>query len=332
MPQKFSTTTFASKAFGAAVALGVLAGAMASASAETYPSRPVRIIVPYGAGGIADVTMRMVAEKMSQKLGERFIIENRPGAGGVLGMQATLTAPADGYTLTMIGGGLTVAKAIFNSLPYDIEKDVTPITTTASYGLVITTKAGSPYKTLADVIAAAKANPGKLNFGTINAGSAQNLSGVLFKSAAGIDVAVVPFKTTPDLATAVLRGDIDVAFEYYAGFQSSIEGKQMTVLATTGPERASNLPDVPTVIESGIKDYNVTSWNGLAAKTGTPAEVIKIINRAVDEALKSPDIQKYSTNAGMEARGMTPDALQARIKSDVAKWTQVIEKAGIPKQ
>ena len=176
------------------VVLCLMMGALAprAVAAETYPSKPVRIIVPYGPGGIADVTMRLVADNLSRKFSQQFFIENRPGAGGVLGMQAAEQAPADGYTLAMIGGGLTIAKALFKTLPYNIETSFTPISTTASYGLVIATKAGSPFKTIGDVIAAAKAHPGTLNFGTINAGSAQNLSAVLFQITAGIDVAVIP--------------------------------------------------------------------------------------------------------------------------------------------
>lgn len=304
----------------------------APARAETYPSRAVRIIVPYGPGGIADVTMRLVAQDLSKRFGQQFFIENRPGAGGVVGMQAAREAPADGYTLVMVGGGLTIAKALFKSLPYNIEADFTPISTTASYGLVITTKTGSPYKTIRDVIANAKAHPGTLNFGTINAGSAQNLSAELFRTMADLDVTIVPYKTTPDLANAVLRGDVDVAFEYFAGFQSSITSGQMTVVATTARERASNLPDVPTVIESGVAGYEVTSWNGLAIPAGAPADIVAQLNRAVGEALKSPEVQKFSNAAGMDARGMSSDDLHNRIKSDVAKWSQVIEKAGIKKR
>jgi tripartite-type tricarboxylate transporter receptor subunit TctC len=312
-----------------ALALGTVAQGFAYA--QTYPMKPVRVIVPYGPGGIADVTMRMVAQNMSQKFGQQFFIENRPGAGGVVGMQAGRDAPPDGYTLVMLGGGLTIAKALFKTLPYDIEKDFVPVSTTASYGLVITTKAGGAYKNIQDVITAAKAKPGKLNFGSINAGSAQNLSAELFKTLAGLDVTVVPYKTSPDLANAVLRGDVDVAFEYYAGFQASITNDQMVVLATTGPERASNLPNVPTAKESGLPGYEVTSWNGLAVPAGTPADIVTTLNRAVDEALKSPEVQKYSAAAGMDARSMSPADLSARIKSDVAKWSQVIAKAGIEK-
>jgi tripartite-type tricarboxylate transporter receptor subunit TctC len=302
------------------------------AQAQTYPTKPVRVIVPYGPGGIADVTMRMVAQNLSQQFGQQFFIENRPGAGGVVGMQAGKDAPPDGYTLVMMGGGLTIAKAQFKNLPYNIESDFTPISTTASYGLVITTKAGSPHKTIKDLIAAAKATPGKLNFGTINAGSAQNLSAELFKSMAGIDVTIIPYKTTPDLANAVLRGDVDAAFEYFIGFQSSITNDQMTVLATTGRERASNLPNVPTVIESGVAGYEVTSWNGLAVPAGTPADIVTLLNKAVGDALKTPEVQKFSTAAGMDARGMSSADLSARIKGDVAKWSDVIEKAGIAKR
>ncbi|MGA9563543.1 MAG: tripartite tricarboxylate transporter substrate binding protein [Pseudolabrys sp.] len=300
--------------------------------ADTYPSKPVRIIVPYGPGGIADVTMRLVAQDLSKRFGQQFIIENRPGAGGIVGMQAAREARADGYTLVMVGGGLTIAKALFKSLPYNIETDFTPISTTASYGLVITTKAGSPYKTIKDVIASAKAHPGALNLGTINAGSAQNLSAELFRNMAGLDVTIVPYKTTPDLTSAVLRGDVDVAFEYYVGFQSPITNGQMTVLATTTRERASNLPNVPTVIESGLTGYDVTSWNGLAVPTGAPADIVTQLNHAVDEALKSPEVQNFSNAAGMDAHGMSPDDLRNRIKSDVAKWSEVIEKAGIKKR
>jgi len=300
--------------------------------ADTYPSRPVRIIVPYGPGGIADVTMRLVAQDLSKRFGQQFFIENRPGAGGIVGMQAAREAPSDGYTLVMVGGGLTIAKALFKSLPYNIETDFIPISTTASYGLVITTKASSPYKTIKDVIANAKAHPGSLNFGTINVGSAQNLSAELFRTMADLDVTIIPYKTTPDLANAVLRSDVDVAFEYFAGFQSSITNGQMTVLATTGPERASNLPNVPTVIESGLPGYEVTSWNGLAVAAGAPANVVTQLNRAVGEALKSPEVQKFSNDAGMDAHGMSSDDLRNRIKADVLKWAQVIANAGIKKQ
>ena len=316
---------------GMSIAL-VVAMPSAPLRADIYPSRAVRIIVPYGPGGIADVTMRLVAQNLSKRFGQQFFIENRPGAGGVIGMQAAKEAPADGYTLVMEGGGLTIAKALFKSLPYNIETDFTPISTTASYGLMIAAKTGSTYKAIRDVIAAAKAHPQTLNFGTINAGSSQNLSAELFRTMAAVEVTIVPYKTTPELANAVLRGDVDVVFEYFAGLQSPVTNGQITVLATTAHERASNLPNVPTVIESGLPDYEVTSWNGLAVPAGTPASIVGELNRAVDEALKSPEVQKFSKGAGMDAHSMSSEDLRKRIKSDVAKWAELIEKAGIKKR
>lgn len=326
----FFTRAAASVLLGSSLTLTVPAAS--TVRAEGYPSKPVRIIVPYGAGGIADVTMRLVADDLGKRFGQQFFIENRPGAGGVVGMQTARDAPADGYTLVMLGGGLTIAKALFKSLPYDIETDFIPISTTASYGLVIATKTGSSHKTIKDVIAAAKARPGALNFGTINAGSGQNLSAELFRNMAGIDVTIIPYKTTPDLANAVLRGDVDVAFEYFAGFQSQITNGQMIVLATTGPERAGNTPQIPTVTEAGLTGYEVTSWNGLAVPKGTPREIVATLNHAVVEALKSAPVQKFSQDAGMDARGMSSEELHDRIKSDVAKWSQVIARTGIQKR
>jgi tripartite-type tricarboxylate transporter receptor subunit TctC len=304
----------------------------APARADNYPSHAVRIIVPYGVGGIADVTMRMVAQKLGDRFGQQFIIDNRPGAGGVVGMKAAAIAPPDGYTLVMIGGGLTIAKSLFNSLPYDIVTDFAPISTTAFYGLVVATKAGAPAQSVSDIVALARNNPGRLNFGTINPGSTQHLSAELFRSAAGIQVTIVPYKTTPDLVTGLMRGDVDAVFEYFPGLQAGIIDRQLMVVATTGQRRASNMPDVKTVSESGLPGYEVTSWNGLAGPSGLTPEITSVLNRAVNDALKSDDIQAISRKAGMEARGSTPEELRARIKGDVAKWAAVIEKAGIQKR
>ncbi len=333
MLRSISSLRFARVFAPAAMVLALAAATVARAGdTEAYPSKPVRIVVPYGPGGIADVTMRLVAKQLSEHFDQQFFIDNRPGAGGILGMKAAEEAPADGYTLVMIGGGLTIAKALFKTLPYNLETDFVPISTTASYGLLIATKAGSRLKTVKDIIAAAKANPGKLNFGTINAGSTQHLSAELFRIMAGINVTTIPYKTTPELALAVLRGDIDVAFEYYAGFQSPIAEGRIVAVATTARERASNLPNVPTVIESGLPGYDVTSWNGMAARTGISDDIIFVLNREVEEALKTPEVQKYARDAGMDARGMASKDLSKRIASDIDKWTQIIAKAGIKRR
>jgi tripartite-type tricarboxylate transporter receptor subunit TctC len=309
----------------------VLASLAAAQAPADYPNKPVRIVVPYGPGGIADVTMRIVADNLSKRFGQQFFIENRPGAGGIVGMQAALQAPADGYTMVMIGGGLTIAKALFKHLPYDIEKDIEPVSTTASYSLVMTTKSDSPFKSVSDFVAAAKAHPGTLNIGTINAGSTQNLSAELFRIRTGIDITIVPYKTTPELANAILRGDVQAAFEYFAGLQSPIINKQMRVLATTGRKRPPNLPNVPTMMESGVQNYDVTSWNGLAVRQGTPTPIIKLLNGAITDALKTPKVQQFAEKVGVEAHGMDPGALRARISADVAQWRDLVQRAGIRK-
>jgi tripartite-type tricarboxylate transporter receptor subunit TctC len=314
---------------GMVCALGLASSAFA---ATEYPTRTVRIIVPYGAGGIADVTMRITAQKLSEKLGQQFIVDNRPGAGGVVGARAAAAAAPDGYTLSMIGGGLTIAKSLFKSLPYDLVEDFVPISTTAAYGLVIVAKADSGLKTVGDIIAAAKAKPGKLNFGTINPGSNQHLAAELFRHMAQIDVTMIPHKTTPDLITALLRGDVDVVFEYEAGLGAMMTDPRVAVVAYTGPQRLAHLPNVPTVAESGLAGYDVTSWNGLAAPKGTPHEIVEKLSREVTAAVEQPDVRAAMAKFGMEARGSTSEELGARIKADIAKWADVIEKAGIPKK
>jgi tripartite-type tricarboxylate transporter receptor subunit TctC len=314
---------------GMVCALGLASSAFA---ATEYPTRTVRIIVPYGAGGIADVTMRITAQKLSEKLGQQFIVDNRPGAGGVVGARAAAAAAPDGYTLSMIGGGLTIAKSLFKSLPYDLVEDFVPISTTAAYGLVIVAKADSGLKTVGDIIAAAKAKPGKLNFGTINPGSNQHLAAELFRHMAQIDVTMIPHKTTPDLITALLRGDVDVVFEYEAGLGAMMTDPRVAVVAYTGPQRLAHLPNVPTVAESGLAGYDVTSWNGLAAPKGTPHEIVEKLSREVTAAVEQPDVRAAMAKFGMEARGSTSEELGARIKTDIAKWADVIEKAGIPKK
>ncbi len=305
---------------------------ISASAAEDYPARPVRIIVPYGAGGIADVTMRLVAQKLGEELKQQFFIDNRPGAGGVVGLKAAASAAPDGYTLAMIGGGLTIAKSLFRSLPYDLVRDFAPISTTASYGLFVAAKAGSRLRSVAEVIAAAREKPGRLNFGTINPGSAQNLSAELFRTMAKISVAMIPYKTTPDLATALMRGDVDVAFEYYAGFEPQIVEHQIVPLAFTGAARTAHRPDVPTVAESGLPGYDVTSWNGLAAPAGVAPPIVALLNRAVNQALRAPDVQATSRQFGLDAHGSTPEELRERIARDIDKWAQVIAQAGIPQR
>ncbi|HEX4408027.1 MAG TPA: tripartite tricarboxylate transporter substrate-binding protein [Xanthobacteraceae bacterium] len=302
------------------------------AAAQGYPTRPVTLIVPYAAGGVADVGMRILADKLSDRLHQQFVVENRPGAGGIVAAQAGANAIPDGYTLEMTGNNNAIAAALFKSLPYDVVKDFASVSTAAFFDVLIVTRAGSPLHSLADVVTAARANPGKLNIGTINPGSTQNLAAELFASTADIKVAIVPFRSSPDMAGAVLRGDVDVAFEFYAAISGLLTDKKIVALASTGPERTAYLPDVPTAIESGIKGYEVTSWNGWSVPAATPADIVATLNSALKDAIPRSDVQDKARQMGMAMRWSAPADMTARMKADIAKWGAVIEKAGIAKR
>jgi tripartite-type tricarboxylate transporter receptor subunit TctC len=312
----------------------VLAGAltMPAAAQSDYPNRPVMLIVPYGPGGVADVGMRILGDKLSGLLKQQFVIENRPGAGGITAAQAGASAAPDGYTTLMTGNNNAIAESLFDKLPYNILTDFASVSTAAFFDLLIVTRAGSPLKSVGDVIAAAKASPGKLNIGTIVPGSTQNLGAELFVSTAGIKATIVTFRTSADMANAVMRGDVDLEFEFYAAVQGLLASNKLVVLASTGPKRTAYLPNVPTVIESGIKDYDVVSWNGLSVPAKTPQPIIAALNAAMKQVIPDPEIQNRAKQMGMEMRWSTPEDMTARMKSDIAKWGAVIAKAGIAKR
>jgi tripartite-type tricarboxylate transporter receptor subunit TctC len=319
--------------FALAATCAATAAAVRPGRAEPgYPSRPVRIIVPYGPGGIADTTMRIVAERLSFKLGQQFIVDNRPGAGGIVAAKAVATSPPDGYVLELTGNGTAISAALFKQLPFDVVRDFTPIGITAFFDLVIVTKADGPLKSVGDIVAAARANPGKLNFGSIAPGSTQNLSAELFKSVADINAAVVTYRTSPELVTGLLRGDIQVGFEYYAGVNAAVRDAKLMAVATTGTHRTPALPAVPTVREGGLPGYVVESWNALSGPAGMPDDIVRLLNRAVNEVLQMPEVQEKAKLFGMEARGTTPEEMHSRLKADIEKWAAVIEKAGLERQ
>ena len=322
------------RAWLAAVAVfcALPAGIGPSQAQTKYPERPVRIIVPYGAGGVADVTTRLVAQKVSEAMGQTFVIENRPGAGGIVGAKALLASPPDGYTLFLAGNGSAISESLFKSLPFNVVRDFTPVSPLAEFEMLLATKADSQLDTVAKVVAYAKANPGKLNFGTIATGSTQHLSAELFKMATGVQAPIVIYKTTPELVTAILRGDVDVGFDYHAAFGPSIANKQFKVIATSGEQRAPQLPAVPTVKESGYPDFVVTSWNAFYGPAGLPKDIVTKLNEQVVAALKTPDIQKRMEDLGIAPMVGSPEFLNERMKSDIVKWAKVIEAAGVEKQ
>ena len=315
-----------------AVFCALPAGTGLSQAQTKYPERPVRIIVPYGAGGVADVTTRLVAQKVSEAMGQTFVIENRPGAGGIVGAKALLASPPDGYTLFLAGNGSAISESLFKSLPFNVVRDFTPVSPLAEFEMLLATKADSQLDTVAKIVAYSKANPGKLNFGTIAIGSTQHLSAELFKMATGVQAPIVIYKTTPELVTAILRGDVDVGFDYHAAFGPSIANKQFKVIATSGEQRAPQLPAVPTVKESGYPDFVVTSWNAFYGPAGLPKDIVTKLNEQVVAALKTPDIQKRMGDLGIQPMIGSPEFLNERMKSDIVKWAKVIEAAGVEKQ
>jgi tripartite-type tricarboxylate transporter receptor subunit TctC len=303
-----------------------------AASAEAYPSKPIRIIVPFGAGGIADFTARAVAQKMSESLGQPVVIENRPSAGGVIATQAVARAEPDGYTLLLMSNGNAVSVGLFKSLPFDTVKDLTPISTLGFFDLLVIARADSRFASLRELLAFARANPGKLNIGTINIGSTQNLAGELFKSRAAIDAQIVPFSGTPALFAALLGGSVDAAVEIVGPVIPQVAGKAVRILAVMGAKRREGMPDAPTVMESGIPDFNVASWNALAAPARTPKEIVARLNKEVNAAVASPDVKARLAELGVEARGGTQEEARELLASEIRRWSEVITRAGIERQ
>ena len=316
-----------------------LAGAAAALAAPRlvraqakYPDHPVRIILPFGPGGVADISARLVAQKLSEVLGQNFVIENQPGPGGIVAARNVLQSPADGYTLAFFTNGTAISVALFNELPFDPLKQFVPISVVGYFDLVFVTAADSSFHTLGDFLKAAHDQPGTLNLGSIVVGSTQNLTAQLFKSMSGADIVIVPFRTSPDEVVALLRNDIQIEVEFYAAIKPSLQGGKARALATSGPRRSPELPDVPTAAEAGVPGFDVTSWNALYAPAGTPSDVIDTLNKALQQVLADPDIKKRALELGVDAKGSTPAELDARMRADIDKWGKVIASAKIPKE
>jgi tripartite-type tricarboxylate transporter receptor subunit TctC len=304
----------------------------ALAPAQAYPTRPVHIVLPFGPGGVADITTRTIAPKLAESLGENVIVENLPSAGGIRASETVAHAAPDGYTLLLLTNGNAVSKALFKSLPYDPLTDFAMISMVGSFSMVIVADAKSKYRTLQDLIAAAKASPGKLNIGTITPGGTQHLAGELFLSMAGIQAVVVPHKTTGEVVVAVRNGSVDAAVDFIAPLLSGIKGGQLRALAVTAGRRFPGLPEVPTVIEAGVPGYDVASWNALAAPAKTPQPILAKLHGAVVKALADPAVRKRFAELGVEPRPSSPQELKAFYTSEAERWTGVVERAGIPKQ
>src|SRR5690348_4311604 len=308
----------------AVLAAAVLMLAPLSAAKAAWPEKPIKIVLPFGAGGVADVTARIMADKLTQKLGQRVVIENMPGPGGINAARAVITAPPDGYTMALVTNGTAISVAAFKSLPFDPVRDFEPVSMVGTFDLVFVVNSQSEYKTLGDFIKDAKAHPGKLNIGTIAVGGTQNLGAELFKSMADLKVAIVPFRRSPDVVTGLVRNDVQMLIEFPPAIAGQVAAGKLRVLASSGPQREESMPKVPTVQEAGVKDYVVTSWNGVFAPKGTPKSVIDTMSQAMKEVLSSPEVKERFAKLGVTAHWTTSEELMHRLKSDITKWNAVI--------
>ncbi len=314
---------------GMLIVLGI-AGFGLPARAD-YPDKPVRVVLPFGPGGVADVTMRLVAGKLSERMGQQFVIENKPGAGAINAAMAVKSSAADGYSLFLGGNGVALSRSLFKSLPYDVVKDFDNVSSLAQFDMLLATNAESKITSVGKLVELARASPGKLNFGTVAAGSTQNLAAEMFKVVTGVQVAVVTFRTTPDLVTALMRGDVDVGFDYLAAFSAPVSDNKLRIIAAGGQTRSPLTPNTPTLVESGWPEYVVTSWNGLSVPAGTPPQVIAKLNKEINAVLKLPEVQARATQLGMEAVGSTPEGMAKRLGDDIVRWRGVITKLGLQK-
>jgi tripartite-type tricarboxylate transporter receptor subunit TctC len=310
-------------------AAGALLPWQLTRAADAYPSRPIRIIVPFGPGGLADISMRIAGQKLGERLGQPVVIDNRPGAGGVSAANATLTAPKDGYTLIMFTNGTTIAKTLYKQ-PYDYESDFVPVSTLAYFDLILLVGKDSPVPDLAALLAEGRKR--RLNIGTINPGSTQHLSAELFRSVSKVQADVIPYKSTPEVLTALIRGDVDVAFESYAALKSAVDSGQVRVIAATGRERSLWLPKVPTVREAGLSGYEVAGWNALYAARGTPQVAIDTLQHQMQEVMAMPELRQRLVSLGTNPKASTPGELAALFQRDAESWARVIQTSGIKPQ
>lgn len=300
-------------------------------TAHAFPTKPVRIVVPFGPGGVADITARLVAPKMAEGLGQPVLIENRPSAGGIVAGQEVARAQPDGHTLLLINNGTAVSKALFASLPYE-PASFAMISTIGYFPLVILADAGSPFRGVQDLVAEARRRPGAMNAATIGVGSTQNLAAELFRSSVRADFLIVPYKSTGEVVAAAKNGDAHFVFEILAPAMPHIRSGSLRALAITSAKRFPGLPEVPTAMEQGVAGYDVASWNGLAAPKGTPDAAVQRLNREVVKALAAPDVRQRFAELGVEGRASTPEALQAFFAAETERWARVVSAAKIPRK
>jgi tripartite-type tricarboxylate transporter receptor subunit TctC len=314
------------------VASGLAVAAWPAHAQPAFPAKTLRIVVPFAAGGVGDLTARAVAAGLAERLGQPVVIDNRPGAGGVVAADTVARAEPDGHTLFLMSNGTAVSASLFKSLPYDTLADFTPVSTLGYFDIAVLVPADSPHRTLIQLLAHARAHPGQINIGSINIGSTQHLAAELFKSSAGIDAQVIPFNGTPALITALRGRQVDVGVEILGPALPQVRAGALQVLAVTGDRRSAVLPDAPTAMESGVRGFVASSWNALAVPSRTPRPVVDRLQREVAAAVATPSVQQQLRALNVDPRTSTPEQALALLRSDIERWRAVIDRAGIPKQ
>jgi len=311
-----------------ATALVATTLAGAAARAEDYPVRPIRVVVPFGPGGPADVAARLIGNVLQESLGQPFVIENRTGAGGVIGTQEAAKSPSDGYTLLMMSNTQTANESLvpLAQRKYELMRDLVPIAPVNYSDLVIVVHPDVAAKTLQDFIALAKSQPGKLNYASSGQGTPYHMAGELFKTMAGVDIVHVPYRNSGEARSGVIGGQVQMMIDAVPAMAPNIAEKQVRALATTGTARSSVLPDVPTVTEAGVPGYEATIWLGLMAPAGTPKPIIDKLNAAVSAFVKRPEILKLWREQGALPMSMSPEEFDKFLRNDIAKWAEVVKK------
>jgi tripartite-type tricarboxylate transporter receptor subunit TctC len=316
-----------------ALSAAALLGGTREAAAQEWPQRPIRVIVPFGPGGGADIIGRIIAQSLQEKLGQPVVIENRPGAAGTLGNEAVARADKDGYTLGIMTAGQIIAAVMNKSLRYDALGAFDPVSQVATAGLIIVTRPDFAANDVKDLIAAAKANPGKVSFASPGFGATQHFTGELFRQTAGVDILHVPFRTSPEAIAAVLGKQVDVLFDTISAVLGQVQSGQLKALAVTGKDRFPAVPNVPAAIESGLlPGYDVTTWYGVFAPRDIPPAVVAKLNKTINEGLAEPAVQERLTKAGVVVRGSTPEEFGKHMEREYARWNAVREAAGIAPQ
>ena len=297
--------------------------------AQPYPSKPVRLLVPFGPGGVGDITSRAVMQKMSESIGQQIIIDNRPSAGGIVATETVAKSEPDGYTLYLMNNTNAVSAAMFKKLPYDTVKDFETVSTIGGFSIVVLVSPDSPAKTIKELISLAKASSGKFNIGSINIGTTQHLSAELFKSIGGLDITSVPFNNTAGVLTALRGGSVQVAMEFLPPVLGQIRANTLRAVAVSSMTRSPMLPNVPTLHESGLADYEVNSWNGIAVAAKTPKAIVARLNKEIHAAVNSPLIAQRFQELGVSQNLSTPEGLRKLMVEEIAQWNALIDKTKI---